>query len=209
VKIRDITHKDALEICSRQEGHFFDRKALGINGAGVQKIAVAFSNADGGEFIIGIIDDAAEPDPNKRWRGAPKIETFNSHLQVLSAVQPSLDISFEFLSCNGKPGYLLRVKIEKDSLVHKTSGNTVYLRMGAQSLPITDPQKIFELTFAKGASSFEDQNVNDLNPETIVDSIELKNFLNEYSPKTDPIDFIIYAYCLSSEKVMLEEFKQA
>lgn len=82
MEIRPISNEDAFEICARQEGHFFDRKALEIKGAGVQKIAVAFANADGGEFIIGVIDDDAEPDPNKRWRGASKIEKFNSHLQV-------------------------------------------------------------------------------------------------------------------------------
>jgi ATP-dependent DNA helicase RecG len=191
MEIRTISNEDAFEICARQEGHFFDRKALEIKGAGVQKIAVAFANADGGEFIIGVIDDDAEPDPNKRWRGASKIEKFNSHLQVLATIQPSLDSSFEYLSCEGKPGYLLRVQIEKDSFVHQTSDNTVYQRIGAQSLPITDQQKIFELTFAKGASSFEDQIISGVKIETIVESDEIKKFLNEYSPKTDPLDFIV------------------
>jgi ATP-dependent DNA helicase RecG len=191
MKIRPISNEDAFEICARQEGHFFDRKALEIKGAGVQKIAVAFANADGGEFIIGVIDDDAERDANKRWRGAPKIEKYNSHLQVLAAIQPGLDFSFEFLSCEGKPGYLLRVQIEKDSFVHQTSDNIVYQRIGAQSLPITDQQKIFELTFAKGAASFEDQIINGVRIETIVESAEIKKFLSEYSPKTDPLDFIV------------------
>jgi ATP-dependent DNA helicase RecG len=191
MRIRPISNEDAFEICARQEGHFFDRKALEIDGQGVQKIAVAFANADGGEFIIGLIDDDQEPDINKRWRGAHKIEKFNAHLQVLYSIDPTLDFSFEHLSCDGKPGYLLRVQIEKDSIVHKTSNNKVYLRVGAQSLLITDPERILELTFAKGASSFEDQIINGLKAETIVESAEIKRFLEEYSPKTDPLDFIV------------------
>ena len=67
----------------------------------------------------------------------------------------------------------------------------MYQRYGAQSLPIDDPQKITELAFAKGASSFEDQLLKTLPPEQIVDSKELSEFLADYSPKTDPLEFCI------------------
>ena len=50
--------------------------------------------------------------------------------------------------------------VEKTAEVHKTSDGMVYQRYGAQSLPVSDPQKITELAFAKGASSFEDQLLN-------------------------------------------------
>lgn len=70
---------EALDLSDRAEDHFFDKKALGLSGAKVQKIAVAFANADGGEFVIGIDDDRSEQDPNRRWKGAASIEEFNSH----------------------------------------------------------------------------------------------------------------------------------
>jgi len=57
---------------------------LGLLPKKVEKVAVAFSNADGGDFVIGVADDKHEPDPKKRWAGAVQIETFNDILQSKS-----------------------------------------------------------------------------------------------------------------------------
>ncbi len=67
----------------------------------------------------------------------------------------------------------------------------MYQRYGTQSLPIKDPQKIVELSFAKGATSFEDYILKDVPTEQIVESNELISFLREYSPKTDPLEFCL------------------
>lgn len=182
---------EADDLSTREESHFFDRKSFLIKGAKVQKIAVAFANADGGEFIIGIADEKEEPDPAKRWHGASRIEDLNSHLQAIFEVTPSLDLKYEILKCEDKPGYTLRVLVEKSSEVHKTSDGTVYQRHGAQSLPIKDPQKITQLSFAKGATSFEDKIIEEVPAEQIAESKELTGFLKEYSPKTDPLEFCI------------------
>jgi len=188
---RNLTDDEVLSIVSREESHFFDLKSANISGRGVQKIAVAFANADGGEFLIGVADEKDEPDPNNRWQGAENIEELNSHLQALFTVQPALDLRYEFLKNNDQKGYVLRVSVEKSSEVHKTSDQTVYQRYGAQSLPIKDPQQISQLSFAKGSSTYEDQILKDVPPEQIVESVELVSFLSEYSPKTDPLDFVI------------------
>jgi len=169
----------------------FDKKSAAISGRGVQKIAVAFANADGGEFLIGVADDNDEPEPKKRWQGVASIEALNSHLQALFTVEPALDVRYEFLKQQDTKGYVLRVTIEKSSEVHKTSGQTVYQRHGAQSLPIKDPQQIAQLSFAKGSTTYEDQLLKDVQPEQVVESDELSSFLSEYSPKTDPLDFVI------------------
>ncbi|WP_139326353.1 RNA-binding domain-containing protein [Azonexus hydrophilus] len=73
METKTITAADALLLSTRQEDHFFDRKAAAIKGAKLQKIAVAFANADGGEAYVGIADEKDEPDPSKRWAGAPNI----------------------------------------------------------------------------------------------------------------------------------------
>lgn len=196
MKTRDITEEEALSLSEKDEGHFFDRKGLRIGGKKVQKIAVALANADGGEFLVGIADDRDEPDPKARWQGAATVEGFNAHLQALFDVQPSLDLRSEVLACATKPGCVLRVHIEKGSEVHRTSDGTVYQRVGAQSLPIKDPQKIVELSFAKGASSFEDQVVAGLPAEGVVDSQQIRDFLQDYSPKTDPLDYVTNQHLL-------------
>jgi ATP-dependent DNA helicase RecG len=191
MRTRIITEDEVLALSTREESHFYDRKAKEISGKKVQKIAVAFANADGGEFVIGILDDKDEPDPAKRWQGASNLEELNSHLQVLFTVVPALSVWYEILRCDTRQGLVLMVMIEKTAEVHQTSDGTVYQRYGAQSLPITDPQKITELTFAKGASSFEDQLLKNLPAEQVVESKELQTFLADYSPKTEPLEFCI------------------
>jgi ATP-dependent DNA helicase RecG len=65
------------------------------------------------------------------------------------------------------------------------------MRQGAQSLPLKDPERIQQLSFAKGASSFEDIILPDLVAEQIVESKELLSFLADYSPKTDALEFAL------------------
>lgn len=188
---RVIELDEALDLAGREESHFYDRKAFGVSGKNAQKIAVAFANADGGEFIVGIADDRAEPDISKRWQGTSKLEDFNGLLQALFSVTPALDIAYEVLECPDLPGSVLRVTVEKSAEVHSTSGGTVHQRYGAQSLPLDDQQRITELAFARGAVSFEDQLLKDAPPEQVVESAELTAFLSDYSPRTDPLEFCL------------------
>lgn len=191
MQTRIVSDEEALDLSSKDESHFFDRKSMVISGKGLQKIVVALANADGGEVLIGIADNKDEPDPEKRWQGATQIEDLNAHLQNVFNVKPSIDCRYEFLKCASKTGYVLRITIEKSPEVHKTTDEKVYQRHGAQSLPVTDPRQVVDLSFAKGATSFEDSALADLPPEQILESEELLGFLKDYSPKTDPLDFIV------------------
>jgi len=97
----------------------------------------------------------------------------------------------EFLKSALSSTYVLHIQVEKSQSVHQTADGTVYERKGAQSLPIKDASKITALGFAKGASSYEDMQVDAAEAEDIVDSDEIKIFLSEYAPKTDPLDLSI------------------
>jgi ATP-dependent DNA helicase RecG len=189
---KTLTEKDVESLLARDEDHFFDRKALIASGRTVQKIAVAFSNADGGEFVIGIADEADEPQPQKRWNGAGKVEDFNSHIQALGEIKPPLpNAEFLILEAQGSKGLVLSVRVEKSSEVHQTADGTVYIRKGAQSLPLKEHERILELKFAKGAASFEDQILPNTRTEEVSEGAELRQFLSEYSPKSDPLEFAL------------------
>lgn len=193
-----ISSQDALAIAAADEGHFLDKKAKEISGKSLQKLAVGFANSDGGEIYVGILDKKDEPDVEKRWNGTEKPEDYNGLLQALFEVNPTLGITYEAVFAEGLDGFILRVSVDKSSEVHKTSNGKVYIRYGAQCLPISDPQKIMELSFAKGAASFEDQKIASMLPEVIVDSDVLSAFLSDYSPKTDPLDFLINQHLLDN-----------
>ncbi|MFV2045363.1 MAG: ATP-binding protein [Anaerolineales bacterium] len=196
MRVAKISEEDALSVCARDESHFFDRKALEVTGRKIQKVAVAFANSDGGEIVVGVLDGSDEPDAAKRWKGAADLEVFNGLLQALFEVTPTLDVTYEALLSEGRPGYVLRVLVEKGSQVHKTAAGKVYVRYGPQSLPVDDPDRLAELSFAKGATSFEDTTVESLPPEDIMESDLLRIFLEGYSPKTDPLDFLVNSHLL-------------
>jgi len=188
MKEQSITVEEALRLSSRAEDHFFDRKAPGLGGVKLQKLVVAFANADGGELIIGIADDKEEADPAKRWRGLAAIEDFNGLLQAVHTLNPPIEARYEFLKHAN--AYALRMFVERSADVNKTSDGKVYQRFGAQSLPLV-AEKITELGFAKGAHSFENMKASEVRPEQVVDSMELKTFLRDISPSTDPLDFTV------------------
>jgi ATP-dependent DNA helicase RecG len=191
METKTITAVDAIQLSTKQEDHFFDRKASAIKGAKLQKIVVAFANADGGETYVGITDEKDEPDAAKRWTGAQHIEDYNQHIQALIEVQPALPMDLTFLKAEGKHGYVLRIQVEKSQAIHKTSDGTVYERKGAQSLPVTDPTRITALSFAKGAVSYEDSSLDNAVAEDVVDAPHLSEFLADYSPSTDPLELAL------------------
>jgi ATP-dependent DNA helicase RecG len=80
VKTILITETELAEIANRDESHFFDTKQYDVSGKSIQKIAVAFSNADGGELIVGIKDKKLGGSPKERWEAIGDIEKLNGHL---------------------------------------------------------------------------------------------------------------------------------
>lgn len=186
-----VSDAELVQIAGRDESHFFDLKSQAVSGRSLQKVAVAFSNADGGEIVIGIKDKKDGADLDDRWEGSSDIEQMNGHLQALFEVQPPLDIRYEFLKRETGGGYALRVLVEKGSQVCAAADGGIYLRQGAQSLHVKDPDRVQQLNFAKGAVSFEDTLIAELPPEQIVESQELETFLRDYSPKTDPLEFAV------------------
>ncbi len=191
MQVRELSKTDAITLSSQPEGHFYDRKAWQIKGAKLQKIVCAFANADGGDVYIGIADDKDEANPEKRWTGAPTMEDYNQLIQATLEIVPSPPVTMEFLKSALSSTYVLRIQVEKSQDVHQTADGTVYERKGAQSLPIKDASRITALGFAKGASSYEDMQVDAAEAEDVVDSDEIKIFLSEYAPKTDPLDLSI------------------
>jgi ATP-dependent DNA helicase RecG len=191
LKTTIISDAEFAAIAERDESHFFDIKQFAASGISLQKIAAAFSNADGGELIVGIKDKKTGEPLDDRWEGIADIEQLNGHLQALFEVNPALDIKYEFLKRESDSGYALRVLIEKGSQVCVTADGTIYLRQGAQSLPVKDPDRIQQPNFAKGANSFEDTLLPDLPAELVVESPNLASFLDGYSPKTDPLEFVL------------------
>ncbi|MFS0841110.1 ATP-binding protein [Paenibacillus sp. 1P03SA] len=191
MKIKEISLDEAIAYCEKQESYLFDRKALRVQPRQLEKHAVAFANADGGELVIGIADDGDEPSPSKRWNGANDMEDFNSIIQSLIHLSPSIDFKYKYLKCTELDGLVLLLAIEKGNQVHKTSDNSVYVRFNASSIQFKDPEKIQELAFAKGTSSYEDELVKTIPVERVVESKTIKNFLEQITTESDSLEYVV------------------
>lgn len=190
MKERELSENEVFDFGQREESHFFDNKSSAVKGTGVQKIAVAFANADGGEFLVGIKDSKDEPNPAARWDGVETIEELNFVFQNLLQTVPQIPHQVEILR-RGDGTVAARVYVEKSESVHRTSAGIVYVRRGAQSLPLNKHDEIQALSYAKGESSYEDTIVSSAAAEDIFETHEMRLFLDDYSPATDPIEFTI------------------
>ena len=108
-----ISEAEFAELANRDESHFFDLKEKAVSGAALQKIAVAFSNADGGEMIIGLRDKRTSDNLEDRWDGITDIEKLNGYLQALSEVKPGLNIVYELFKRQSASGYILQKKASR------------------------------------------------------------------------------------------------
>ena len=187
----DFSIDESINLTIRQEGDFFDRKSEQIKPSKVEKTAVAFANADGGELIIGIRDEKEENDIDKRWSGLSSIEGFNPFLQCLYSSNPPIPFRHQFLKKKGDPKFVLRIFIEKSTEVCQTADKTVYQRKGAQNIPLKDANLIARLSFAKGARSYEDTALSDVKAEQVVESEAIQVFVKQSRDALEPLSFCI------------------
>lgn len=190
--IKEITEVEALHFCEKQEDDFFDRKSAKAGGAKIQEIAVAFANAEGGSIAIGIEDEKTGLVGINKWVGLATVEGYNQIIQSIVELNPALDFTHHFLYIGEKysRNYVLLIEIRKSLKVHETAKKEVYIRRGAQSLKISG-LRIQELMRAKGLSAEEDNILSAIEPEAIVDS----PYLNEYLTllpirEKDPLHFL-------------------
>lgn len=193
IKIQVISEAEAVNLCEKEEGQFFDKKAKGVGGDKIQKLAVAFANADGGEFVVGIDDDDENSVPLQRWNGVDNTEEFNGLVQSLVDLNPTIDFRAKYIRIEGRPrDYVLMVSVNKGLHVFETPKKEVYVRQGPQSAKLANSMQIMGLAHAKGMSSEEDTVVNESSIDEIESGSHLKYFINQLPiSDPDPLKFLL------------------
>lgn len=177
IKISDLEKNKLLSL---DESHFSDLKAIEVSPGKLSKAIAAFANAEGGEVFIGIDDNP------RNWRGFENIEAANAHIQVFEELFPlGSDFQYEFLKHDNSKGLILKVQIAKTRDLKFASDSKVYIRRGAQSLPVTDELRLQTLRRDKGITSFETELVN-CSEDIITNSIHIIEFLLEVVPTGEP-----------------------
>lgn len=180
IEVLKISEAEKNKLLSLDEGHFSDLKAIEVSPGKITKALAAFANSEGGDLFIGIDDGPRE------WRGFKNVEAANSFLQVFDEFFPlGGDFQYDFLSCESSDGLVLKVQISKTRDLKKASDGKVYVRRGAQSIPITDEERLQSLRRDKGLVSFETELIN-CPADVVSNSVYIIAFLLEVVPTGEP-----------------------
>ena len=137
-EVVEIDEAARAQVLAVEESHIADLKARAIKPSKLTKSLSAFANAEGGELFIGV----EENDPTKKrvWRGFADVEDANGHIQALEATFPIGEfVDYQFLRVAGasQDGLVLKVSVLKTPDVRAASDGTVYVRRGAQCIPVS------------------------------------------------------------------------
>ena len=179
-----LSASEVEKLFSVAEGHFVDFKGKAIAPAKLTRAVSAFANADGGELYVGI-DEPSSGGP-KTWNGFDSVEEANGLVQALDALFPlGQGCRLTFLGSEGRHGVVLQVDVLKSRDIIKSSSGGVFVRRGAQNLPVVQPEALERLRLNKGLTSFETMTV-DAEESVITNSHETIQFILEIVPHQEP-----------------------
>ena len=92
----------------------------------------------------------------------------------------------EFLKHPTFNTYVLRITIFKTPSIVYTTDGKVYIRKGAQSLPVDTIEKLRRLELDKGISSYEDEPIIDSSIEDVTEAETFKKFSQSIIPEVIP-----------------------
>jgi ATP-dependent DNA helicase RecG len=190
ISVRKISVEEATRVRTLGEDHFGDVKAIEIEPGKLTKHISAFANADGGDLYIGISEH--KPTKRRTWRGFANQEAANAHIQTFEQRFPlGAGFEYEFLksSVGSHTGLVLHAAVSKSTGIVRASGDDIYKRRGAQSLPVRTPAELRQLEFEKGVATFETELVN-CPLHLISESKTLKRFLKHQDVKAEPSDWL-------------------
>ena len=162
------------------ENQTFDRKCVRIDEKALAVPIIAFANADGGVIAVGVENDGKVTGIDHA------LEHVNHLLRVpMDYCIPSVVVNVEYISCKNhlnEDDHVLLLHVEQSSLVHATTADEAYLRVGDRSRKLGFEERI-QLTFAKGVQYFEDQpvvraEVEDLDLEYVAEYCRLIGYQN-------------------------------
>lgn len=184
MQIVHLSPPELAKLFSHAEGHFLDFKAREIQPAKLTRSISAFANADGGELFVGI-EELSSGGP-KRWNGFGSVEAANGHIQAIESVTPlGHGCRMTLLASEELDGLVLQVEVLKSRDIVQTTGGGVYVRRGAQNIPVVQQESLERLRLNKGLTSFESMTV-EASEEVITNSEETIGFMLEIVPHQEP-----------------------
>ncbi len=184
-QVKMLTQEEVEKIESIEEGHFNDFKAKDLEPKKLSKTVSAFGNASGGDIYLGIRED--NKTKIKYWEGFEHQEDANAFLQVIYSI-PQVEnyIDFEFFQHPGYTTFFLRITVFKTLSIVPTADNKIYVRKGAQNLPVDTEEKKRRLELDKGITSYEDEPIAQSRISDATESEVYRLFMHQIVPGADP-----------------------
>lgn len=184
-QVQTMTESELIRIFKIEENHFNDFKAKDISGKKFSKSVSAFANASGGDIYLGIREEVDTK--IKHWEGFQSIEDANSFIQVLDSIS-GVETFYEldFLKHPKLNTYVVKVTVFKTDSIVYTTDNRIFVRKGAQSLPVDTLEKLRRLELDKGISSYENETVAESEITDATESEIYKRFSTTIIPETEP-----------------------
>ncbi len=183
-RVITIPYDQSAKVIAIEEGQFSDVKSIEVAPAKLSRTASALANADGGDVFIGIAEVTRTKE--REWNGFESPEAANGHIQMFEQLFPlGQDVDFEFLKCPSWNGLILHVQVNKTKGVINATNGTPYVRRGAQDLPCDTPEKLKQLEYGKGVSSFESETVA-VTKDCVTGSDIVRWFVHQVVPSTQP-----------------------
>lgn len=139
------------------EDQWFERKSSRVSARDLAHTEIAFANAEGGIAVVGL--HAKQVEGIRRRR-----ESINAWQQAsLDFCVPPVPVSTSLVDCvndRGEADELLVVEVETSEVVHQTTSDDVYLRVGDENRKLSFRQRQ-ELVYDKGQAFFEATVVRD------------------------------------------------
>lgn len=192
IHVVQIGSQEIAKLLALSEGHFADLKAVEVAPAKLTRSLSAFGNAEGGELYVGVdeITDKESGELLRIWRGFPSPEDANGFIQAFEGLFPlGQDYEYQFLEAERYPGFVLRVEVRKTKDIKTASDGRVYVRRGAQNLPVLDEEGLGRLRRNKGITSFETEPVN-ADVRSITNSEQVIRFMLEVVPAAEPEEWL-------------------
>jgi ATP-dependent DNA helicase RecG len=145
IPIVDISQVERDKILALRETHFCDLKGIAIKPAKLTRTIAALSNAEGGEIYIGVEED--KDARHNSWVGFNVPEDANGHLQAFESLFPLGEgYGYTFLRSAADRGLILKVDVSKSREMKSASDGKVFVRRGAQNLPVDSEEALTRLS---------------------------------------------------------------
>jgi ATP-dependent DNA helicase RecG len=190
VEVIEITGRERDRLLTLEEGHFVELKAIAVSTKKLGQTVSAFANSTGGDLYVGIGETDLFGSKIRTWHGFRNQEAANGHLQSLEALFPlGAEYSYEFLSCPGSIGLVLHITVQRTPQIARAHSKKVFVRRGAQNIPVKGAEALRRLELDKGIVSYEKQPVSaDLT--VLTKSDKLAAFIKQVVPMQTPLVFV-------------------